>query len=204
MHQLSLNQFSPLPFLHHSKRDGERRREGMGGGFLGISLGMCIDAEPGLAKRGASSQLWVPSHCRGSWLSKSCPVLLGKWLRPRHLLQHLWAPALALPSVPMLHILASRMCAELKTENQRPHLVAAADPERERREELSWEWRWAGTEDVLGRLRAQHPPPAGGQIQVNLCDRLLSLSFESRMPNHGQNRVRAAVANYTAPQVISD
>lgn len=103
----------------------------------------------------------------------------------------------------MQHILASPMCAELKMEKQRPRMVAAADPEKER-EKLRWEQRWAGTGDVLGHLRAQHPPPAGGQIQVNLCDRLFSLSFESRMPNHGQNRVRAAVANYTAPQVISD
>lgn len=103
----------------------------------------------------------------------------------------------------MQHILTSPMCAELKNGEAEAPLVAAADPEKER-EELSWERRWAGTGDVLGHLRAQHPPPAGGQIQVNLCDRLFSLSFESRMPNHGQNRVRAAVANYTAPQVISD
>ena len=64
--------------------------------------------------------------------------------------------------------------------------------------------RQAADKVVSGHLWAQHPPSAGGQTQVNLCDHLFPLSFESRMPNHGQNQVRAAAANYAAPQVISD
>lgn len=59
-------------------------------------------------------------------------------------------------------------------------------------------------EVVLGHLWAHHPPSAGDQALVNLYDHLFPLSFESRMPNHGQNQERAAAANYTAPQVISD
>lgn len=62
----------------------------------------------------------------------------------------------------------------------------------------------AATRAVLGHPCAQHLPLSGSQSQINLCNHLLSLSFEGRMPNHSQNRVRAAAANYTTPQVISD
>lgn len=79
-------------------------------------------------------------------------------------------------------------CVECKTEKLRSPLVAW---QSQREKEKSCLRSPAATEVVWDHPWAQHPPSAGGRAPENLRDRLFPLSFESRMPNHGQKSAKS-------------
>lgn len=84
--------------------------------------------------------------------------------------------------------LVSATCAECRMEKLRSLLVAW---QSQREKEKSCLRRRAATEVVWDHPWAQHPLLAGGRALENLRDHLFPLSFESRMPNHGQKSAKS-------------